>query len=216
MTWHAGLSLGLELIKVVAWPVVVVVLGWRLRPVFLALLGGREVELEGFGIKAKVRGVEQQQSAGDNPVKTPALPAGAPLPTLNRPALTAIEQTIQTQLVGIQQTEREPQLIRALAAARLLSGHEFVYNRIFGSQIEGLKRLDEAGSVTVEQAREFFKPYAERFPQLYSTYPFESWLGFMINAALVRREGDRLFPTEYGHDFLVYLREARLTEAKPW
>ena len=29
------------------------------------------------------------------------------------------------------------------------------------------------------------------------------------------RDGDRLTATLFGHDFLVYLRETRLTEAKP-
>jgi hypothetical protein len=36
----------------------------------------------------------------------------------------------------------------------------------------------------------------------------------MVTSGLVARDGDTLTATQFGHDFLVYLREARLTEAK--
>ncbi|MEJ0038477.1 MAG: hypothetical protein WDO68_20760 [Gammaproteobacteria bacterium] len=53
-----------------------------------------------------------------------------------------MEQRIQELVAAIPPADRQAQLVRALAISRLLASHEFVYNRIFGSQIEGLKRLD--------------------------------------------------------------------------
>ncbi len=219
VTWHEGLTLALELVKVIAWPVLILVLVFVLKPVLVALLVNRNWEFKGFGIVATVRAIEQQQATTpDNPVTAapiaPFVPQPAPDP--NSPALASMEQRIQELVAAIPPADRQAQLVRALAISRLLASHEFVYNRIFGSQIEGLKRLDEIGSISVEAARDFFRPYAEKFPQLYTNYPFENWLGFMLTSGLVRRDGDQLFPTEFGHAFLVYLREVRLTEAKAW
>jgi hypothetical protein len=66
----------------------------------------------------------------------------------------------------------------------------------------------------VEQAREFLQPYVQQWPLVYQTYGFDGWLNFLISSGLVARNDDILSATEFGHDFLVYLREARLTEAK--
>jgi hypothetical protein len=48
----------------------------------------------------------------------------------------------------------------------------------------------------------------------YATYAFEGWLSFMLNNGLVERTGDTLRSTVFGNDFLIYLREQRLTENK--
>ena len=81
--------------------------------------------------------------------------------------------------------------------------------------VAGLKQLDEARTSTIEQAREFFAPYAARFPEVYATYGFDAWLGFMTSNFLVTRINDQLEVSEFGHDFLIWLREVRLTEKKP-
>jgi hypothetical protein len=37
-------------------------------------------------------------------------------------------------------------------------------------------RLNEVGRATVDDAREFVRPYAEQFPQIYSNYGFDARL----------------------------------------
>jgi len=173
------------------------------------------VEWQGFGVRASVRALEQQQNTAtaESPVSKPPVAAKvAPLP--DRPALQTLQQSIQGLIANLPQQEREAALIRGLTIARLVGQHEFVYNRIFGSQIAGLKRLDELGSVTTAQARDFFENHEKQFPAL-EKYGFDNWLGFMLNNELVAREGGNLKITVYGHDFLVYLVEARLVESRP-
>ncbi len=230
MTLHEWLLLIVDLLKslvsALAWPVAVVLSVWRIGPALMQLLAGRNVQLKGFGLDLIILAREQQAatSTGDNAAARPALPAplaaelapAAPAPAVAaRPAFQAIELDLRAELNQFAPAARESTLVTALANARLFGQHEFAYNRIFGSQIAGLKLLDETGPKTVQEAREFFAPYAAQWPAIYTTYPFESWLGFMINSGLVQRNGDTLTATIYGHDFLVYLREARLTEIKP-
>lgn len=93
--------------------------------------------------------------------------------------------------------------MRALAHSRLEAGHEFTYNRIFGSQIAALERLNEVGRATVDIAREFFRPYAEQ-PQVYSNYGFDGWLGFLKGSGLIVQTGNVLEISDFGRDFLMY------------
>ncbi|MDA8381746.1 MAG: hypothetical protein M0037_01485 [Betaproteobacteria bacterium] len=206
-----------EFTKAIAWPIVASGVVWRLGPRLMPFLEGRKVQLEGAGVRATFEPPGQSQASEKNPAaqtlekSAPPLAGGPP-----RPAVAEMEQRIQAELAGVQIDNRDEVLLRNLAIARLQAGFEFTYNRIFGSQILGLKQLDVLGEVTVEQAREFFTPYAKQFPQIYAKHGFEGWLGFMTSGGLVAVDGDRLKPTTFGHEFLVYLREVRLSEAKPW
>jgi hypothetical protein len=191
-----------------------------LKPELTAALPGflrRSLEFEALGVKAKISAAESQQVAAGNEIsvggKLPTKQVVAPSP---RAAVSFIEQALRSAAANIPQQDRDAVLIRELAVARVDRGHEFVYNRIFGSQILGLKRLNEATRATVDQAREFFKPYAEKYPAVYSNYGFEGWLGFLTNTGLVVQNGHLLEITDIGRDFLHYLTEWRLSDDKPW
>ena len=207
-----------ELAKAVAWPIaaVIMVLSFKtdLRSFLPHFLRRKmEIELPG-GFKAKIDVAEQQQ--GDNPA---AQKLEVQKPTLDpspRAAVNLIETRIRIEVDSVEAAKKEPVLLRALAQSRLQAGHEFTYNRIFGSQILALKRLNEAGRATVDDAREFFKPYAEQFPQVYSSYGFDGWIAFLKSNVLINQNGTTIEITEFGRDFLVYLTEARLLENKAW
>lgn len=216
MSAHEWFSLIVALIKALAWPIAVGVIVWRLGPKFLDAIRGRSVNVEGFGVRASFTTVEQQITSVDSPVNRPALepPTPGPGPVV-REAVTLLEQGIIKELGKYPPTAREPTLINALATTRVKGAHEFNYNRIFGSQIAALRLLDERGSATIEEARTFFGAYAKQYPHIYAKYGFDGWLGFMLNAQLMKRTADTLTTTPFGHDFLVYLREVRLSETKP-
>lgn len=212
MTWLDGLTLAVGLAKYLTWPLVIIYITRRIGPGLLTVLQGRQVEWQGLGVRASIRALEQQQTSDSPVAKPPVVAQTAPLP--DHPALQALQQTIQGLVAQIPPQDREAALLRGLTIARLRGAHEFIYNRIFGSQIAGLKQLDTLGPVTIDQARDFFNNSAKQFPAL-ERYGFDSWLGFMLNNELVVREGDNLKITVYGHDFLMYLVEARLVESRP-
>jgi hypothetical protein len=151
-----------ELVKAMAWPIAVVIVALSFKPRLLSALPSlfhRKLELEGLGFKAKI-----EQAAAENPAteKLSETPSLDPSP---RPAVNIIETLLRDQLKGIAARKRESVLVRTLAQSCLEGGHEFTYNRIFGSQIAELKRLNELGRITVDDAREFFRPSAEQFPK---------------------------------------------------
>jgi hypothetical protein len=216
--WIEWGKAAIDLVKVAAWPGVVVFLAWKfgseLSGVLSSLLS-RKFEVEGPGFKAKVDAAEQQQQGAENPAikKLPETPLLGPS---SRPAVARIENEMRAELKAVEPEKWSEVLLRDLAQARLERGHEYIYNRIFGSQIGFLKRLNEVPRLTVDQAREFFKPYADQFPQVYSEYGFDGWLHFLTVSALVERKGDDLEIGEIGRDFLVYIINQRLSESKPW
>lgn len=206
-----------ELVRALAWPITVVVVALAFKSEFLAFIPPmlrRKIELElPGGFKAKIGAAEQQQGGNPTDKKLDENPAIKPSP---RAALNLIETRLRGELESMDAARKEPVLLRELAQSRLEMGHEFTYNRIFGSQILALKRLNEVGCATVDDAREFFKPYAEQFPQIYSNYGFDGWLGFLISNSLIVQNGSVLKISDFGRDFLIYLTDRRLTESKPW
>jgi hypothetical protein len=204
------------LLRDAAWPIAVVIVAAMFKCELvsaLTSLPGRGFKLEGWGFKAELNGDEQKQAGAESPVneKIPTHPILTPNP---RTAVNTIEANLRRELNEIEDDKREPALLRALALTRLEAGHEFTYNRIFGSQIAGLRQLNAMGRASIDQARAFYEPYANFLPSG-AGYNFDTWLGFLLNLGLVLRNGDWLEITDFGRDFLQYLTERRLSENKP-
>ncbi len=125
-----------------------------------------------------------------------------------------MEMRLRDDLKHIDPDKRENVLLQSLARTRLDGVHEFMYNRIFGSQIAFLRRLNEIPQITIEGAREFLKPFQTQFPQIYQTYDFEKWLNFLTTNGLVGQTGNVLVITDFAHDFLIYITQRRLTDNK--
>jgi hypothetical protein len=75
--------------------------------------------------------------------------------------------------------------------------------------------LNSAGQATVNNVCNFFKPFEQQFPEIYTNYSFDSWLAFLVNSGLAVQDGEFLQITDIGRDFLSYLTERRLFENKP-
>jgi hypothetical protein len=206
-----------DLVKAVAWPTAVVILALKFKPELLTALPSlfrRKFELEALGVRAMIDAAAEQQVAPENPAIEKLLETTLlePSPHL---AVNIVENFIRESLKSVERTKWEATLSRALAEARLRQAHEFNYNRIFGSQIAYLKRLNEVSRTTKDQAREFFTSYAEKYPEFYANYSFEKWLIFMIAGGLIAEKDGGIELSVFGHDFLVYIVEQRLLENKP-
>jgi hypothetical protein len=139
-----------------------------------------EVKAPG-GFEAKVEAAEQRQVATNNPSIEKLEAPSQPSQSLASPniVIANIENGLRNELNKTSNPQqREDRLLRSLAEVSLRAGHEFIYNRIFGSQILFLKRLNEVVHLTVDQARDFLKPFADEFP-VYNNYGFEAWLNFL-------------------------------------
>jgi len=80
---------------------------------------------------------------------------------IRTPAIERVERQLHTALanVNVKAEEKPDLLVRLLAQAQLEATFERTYNVIFGSQILLLRRLNERGRVTIDEAREFFRAF---------------------------------------------------------
>jgi hypothetical protein len=84
-------------------------------------------------------------------------------------------------------------LIKHLAASRIASEFEQIYNFIFGSQIILLKRLNEvAGQGASEQdAAEFYGQWQDVYKDQLGDWSLDDYLTFLKNRALITLENGR-------------------------
>lgn len=125
-----------ELASAVAWPIAAVVIAHAFKANFIDLIPAilkRKWEFEVPGwFKAKIDAAEQQQ--GKNPTGE-KLAEKAVMEPSPRVAVDLIEKILLAEIESIEESKKEAVLLRSLALTRLEAGHEFCYNRIFGSQI---------------------------------------------------------------------------------
>ena len=93
---------------------------------------------------------------------------------------------LQKCLVARRETQKLV-YFRFLAQATLESHFAQTYSLIFGSQILGLRRLNERGQVTLADAESFYNQYKAAFPQFYTNFPFQAWLNYLTRADFVTR-----------------------------
>jgi len=149
------------------------------------------------------------------PTSTAAIDGAAVLPPAPRIGVQILEHELREQIDALDPNIKLAVSIRALAEARLRAGHEFVYNRIFGSQIIALKALNQRGPISEAEARKEFEPLKVQFPEIYEKYPFEGWAGWLQRMDLVTFQNGSYEITQLGKDFLIYLAETGLMENKP-
>lgn len=208
---QALLNFAIEMTKALAWPFSIVVITIFCRPIIKAIpdILKRPFSVKKGDIEISVAEAQQLKSS---PAADISLPSVIPAPP--QPAVKIIEDRITKELESYPQASRESILLRALSIQKVISGHEYTYNRIFGSQILALKRLNSKGHATIEDAKVFFQEYAKKYPDLYTSYSFENWISFLSNNALITNEDGILKITEFGISFLMYLTESALTDEK--
>jgi hypothetical protein len=142
------------------------------------------------------------------------------LPGLGRtPAIADLERLLHAALnQGDDSNEdRIDRLVRLLAEARIATEFERIYRIIFGSQIRGLRILNQEGAIPIADARQRFNAVIKDFPDFYNSNSFDSWINFLIEVALVAKDNkDMLILTPLGKDFLHFLTQRGYSENRPY
>jgi hypothetical protein len=197
----------------------------------LARLIDREWRIKVSGTEVEARRAEAQQAITED-VRHPTLPAPTsdPLPAVpssvppplttyssGPPAFMQLRAFLGERVATIPPAEQLNTVLDALTVERLKFNHEFVYNRIFGSQLNALRQLLTVDHATDADARRHFQEYVVPLaPEFYKTFPYERWVGFLVRTGLVDQEGDTYRINAFGIDFLHYLVIARFPENKPF
>lgn len=156
-----------------------------------------------------------QKEAG--PERDPRAEAEALMRNLDNALIREAEEGItnelrQRNLLG---TEALPVLVRYLAGMQIAFGFEETYRLIWGSQLSLLDYLNsQVDGQPAEALRSFYVLAASQYPEVYTGYSFEAWLGFLRDHLLIREDGGRLRVTVRGREFLAYLTRMGRTRNK--
>ena len=109
-------------------------------------------------------------------------------------------------------TQKENLLIELAARAILIASFEQVEGIIWRSQIELLTHLKQftAGATLADLQDRFYTPASERYPRLFSSYPYDRYLNFLGSFSLITSLDDRARITDKGMEYLdwrIYVKK---------
>jgi len=107
-------------------------------------------------------------------------------------------------------------LIKHLAASRIVSEFEQIYNFIFGSQIILLKRLNEVAGqgASEEDIAEFYCQWQDVYKEQLGDWSLDDYLTFLKNRALITLKNGRYHITNLGVEFLSWMVRIGRSENK--
>jgi hypothetical protein len=232
MRWLEYSKLFVELIKGIAWPVVVAAILWWFRQPILAQLS-RVTEVGPTGVKLSpppaqvptppgsgevLSGARGEASGRGEPIASPDAAVAIGEIKGAYPHLEPVVDDIRRDLARVAKTDDEKieVLIHAVAARNIQLSLERTYRQIFGSQIALLHTMQGLLPMSSDQIRSFYDDAARNYPEPYKDFPFERWSGFLTSSGLIAERNGRYEITNYGRAFLKYLLDARLTANKPF
>ncbi len=182
-----------------------------------AALGSRSID---FAEPAALVSEQQQQKQIAKPTSAEP-PGGEAPPPAPSPALRPIEESITAAVSASNASEeiKRAWLIRGVAVARIERAHEMNYRLIMGSQIALLLQANTGVNFDVDAARAIYDEAKAKYPEIYKTFEFETWLNWPANTGLMKIDRDAsnkstITISDIGKDFLHYLVGAGLTSGK--
>jgi hypothetical protein len=105
-------------------------------------------------------------------------------------------------------------LMYLVASLTVQVSHERNYTAILGSQLNLLAQASPAGGITTAMANALYEQAKAVYPQVYTTFRFDQWIGFLINAGLLAQIGEAYVLTNFGRGFLKYIVDRQLAVNK--
>jgi len=96
-------------------------------------------------------------------------------------------------------------LIKHLSIIQLALQFERINGLIWGSQVKILEHLNSRKEDSVAGLKFFYDTAYKLSPDVFTNYPFEQYLQFLIAFNLIVQQGEKLSITDIGREFLVYI-----------
>lgn len=130
------------------------------------------------------------------------------------PIVVPVIEDLKVEFKDILPPDRDRVLLQALAASRVAIDFLHIYQTILNSQLFFLDGLAET-AYTLEGAGKIHATAQETAGPREKGYPFESWVQFLANQALVVVDGVNVRITQKGRLFLAYLIHENWPRWKP-
>ncbi len=201
------------LLDAIAWPILAVVALRLFRPQLASLLTRIR---KGGG--AEFYPLQQSTESSPGILPTTDLPTTSETttnpPFPRTPAIRKVEDLIRSFHPFASATapaDRENILITLSARAILIALFEQVEASIWESQIALLTHLNSnIGGVTRKDLQhDFYEPATNRYPEIFASYSYDSYLQFLVNTGLVMDSEGMVSITDQGREYLVWRAESR-------
>lgn len=107
-------------------------------------------------------------------------------------------------------------LVRALSETALNLRFSKISNAIYGSQLQLLIQLNTMrNGVHVDEANKIYNAMMRANKRSLDDFPFDKWLGFLVDQKLVQLNTNLLLISEMGIEFLEYLVRSGETNVRP-
>lgn len=119
---------------------------------------------------------------------------------------TEAEKNIKIAARGSSPIDPEAFYTRFIGVGLIAYWHDTTWYTVYGSQLRLLETLNAKGVSPIATAQKYYNEAKEKFPQLYASYSFEQWIGYMQGRFLVVRYPSAMIDiTHHGKDFLKYM-----------
>jgi hypothetical protein len=220
--WLAFLSAAIQLIAVVAWPIVALIGILALRAPLDQLVarmrsfayGNHKAEFnasqQGLGSGGLLNGPLEEGQATDR--------SGSQVQRLNplrSPLIAQLEEQFAAELAGQPVEQANQILLTALAKERLEKVFSLAYADIFGSQILALQELiDRGGFGTWEVAHNGWQSLQGQNSN-FAEWDIHRYLEFLKQFRFIETDEKGVRITDYGRAFLSFLNEHGFSRNRP-
>lgn len=207
----------LNFLGIAIWPTLLVVFFWPARRPLAELIRNLrkgKATLPGVALELELA-AEQQQAPPINPLTAEGLPTHFPALAPKQATIVGIAKERLAKTFGDLPKEQQfPMLIEALARERVFALYEFIYGRIFGSQLRLLERMRAVNGATEDEVLATYTQAQTANEEVFNTFPFGSWIGFLLRVGVVEKIEDRYHLNTFGDGFLAYLEQSQLSKFK--
>lgn len=197
-----------EVLKVIAWPLALVILSFGALFIFRAELRKlipRVKKLWGVDLETPPA---QQLATDSTPGQSQRL--SHPFDSI---VLKEWEEAIRRDSrLPADLNRRVEALVTHLAAANLLLAYEMISRTIWGTQIDLLLDINtKATGEEIERLRRYYEAAAAQANDDLAGYPYEKYLEYLRNQGLVIESEGRLHITNFAKEFLAHLARTGAT-----
>lgn len=126
--------------------------------------------------------------------------------------LQKLEDSLRKELQSLDESQRMPVLLKALAQSRLEGAFNLVYANIFGSKIRALRMLNERGGrIDRASAEKNFNELKSNTPAI-QDWTLDFYLQFLRRYLFMDEISGYFILTDFGREFLAYLSRQGLSE----
>jgi hypothetical protein len=186
----------IEILKIIVWPALILSILFTLKKEIVNLIN-----------RIKTWGFKDNKIEFYNQTKQDGINDTTQVDNFLGQFSSGSEEFLTKKYQSIVHDESLESVKRHFKASLLIGEFNFLYYNIFGSQLNILLILEKSSLETYTSLRRFYEEarinYAITFPAF---YPYEQYIDFLTSRGLISINSDSANLTNFGKDFLKYLR----------